>query len=132
MGSSHITPLSLACRGLLKVALQHQGQTLEEESVETRYLARAFVPGASLWVARLLGKALGTLALHQAWCVDHLCNTVTYDLGPGRRPGAVPQCARYIFASCLSCAEGEAVARGFQPPVHLDTEVCVGGGVWGD
>lgn len=45
MGSSHITPLSLSCRGLLKVALQHQGQTLEEENMETRYLARPLCLG---------------------------------------------------------------------------------------
>lgn len=57
MGRSRITPISLACRGLLKVALLRQGQTLEEESMETRY--PAFVPGASLWVAMLLRRALG-------------------------------------------------------------------------
>lgn len=81
MGSKHITLFSLAGRGLLKVALQRQGQTLEEENMETRYLARLFVPGGSLWVAMLLRKALGVYAIHQAWCVDHLYHTVTYDLG---------------------------------------------------
>lgn len=45
MESSRITPVSLACRGLLKVALLRQGQTLEEESMETRYLARLLYLG---------------------------------------------------------------------------------------
>lgn len=30
------------------------------------------------------GNALGMYVIHQAWCVDHLYNTVTYDLGPTR------------------------------------------------
>lgn len=95
MGSSRVTPISLACRGLLKVALLRQGQTLEEESMETRYLA--FVPGASLWVAMLLRRALGMYAVHQAGRVNHLYNTVTYDLGPGSHPGAGPPHTRCIF-----------------------------------
>lgn len=125
MGSSHITSLSSACRGLLKVALRRQGQTLEEESMETRYLARpSFVPGASLWVAMLLRKALGTFAIHQAWCLDHLYNTVAYDLGPESHPGARPPGTRYIFVlTCLSCAEGKQLSEAFSFPVHLEMEV---------
>lgn len=56
--------LPLTCRGLLKVALQHQGQTLEEEDMETRYLATPLYLGPRLWVAALLGKTLSMSAIH--------------------------------------------------------------------
>lgn len=56
MGSKHITPFSLAGRGLLKVALLRQGQTLEEENMETRYPARLLYLGAPSGWQCFLGK----------------------------------------------------------------------------
>lgn len=41
-GGSHTVPFSLACRGLLQVALQRKGEAPEEEEdVETRWLPQA-------------------------------------------------------------------------------------------
>lgn len=82
---------------------------------------KAFVPGASLWVTMLLRKALVAYDIY-IHTNNTVYNTVTYDLGPGSHPGAGGGAA-LDTSFCLSCAEGEAVARGLLLPVHLEAEV---------
>lgn len=76
--------LSLACRGLLKVALQRQGQTLEEEDMETRYLIKdlCHLGPPSGWQC-FLGKPWACMTIY-----NHS------DLGARIHPGAVPPCTR--------------------------------------
>lgn len=48
-GGGHTVPFSLACRGLLQVALQRKGEAPEEEEdVETRWLPQAPVGSVGL------------------------------------------------------------------------------------
>lgn len=57
-GGGHTVPFSLACRGLLQLALQRKGEApAEEEDGETRWLPR--LPWG-LWVLSLGQSGLGS------------------------------------------------------------------------
>lgn len=98
------------------MALQRQGQTLQEEDVETRYPARPLHLGPPSGWQCFFGK-------HRA-CVlftRHGALAIIHHSDPW--PWSWDRCLKCALpASSLSWAEGETLASGFLLPVHCKTE----------